>query len=171
MKKINRPTPVTDGEVAEFISLLADRGLTVGAAESCTAGMISSRIADIPGSSDVLAGGVVSYSNDVKRAVLGVREETLRNFGAVSEECAREMAEGALRVIGCSVAVSVTGIAGPGGGTAEKPVGTVCFGVADKDGTVTATRRFGEHSDRATVRRLTVAEALRLVTDRVTGII
>ncbi len=159
--------PVTDAEVAELIGKLRDRGLTVGTAESCTAGMIASRIADIPGSSDVLSGGIVSYSNDVKMKVLGVEEAVLRDFGAVSEQCAARMADGARRVLGCDIAVSVTGIAGPGGGTPDKPVGTVCFGISTADGTRAKTERFGEAGGRNGVRTLTVATALVMIEDEI----
>ena len=155
--------PVADHEVAALIASLRERGLTVGTAESCTAGMISARIADIPGSSDVLLGGIVSYSNGVKMKVLGVGEDILRDFGAVSEQCAAGMAEGARRVLGCDIAVSVTGIAGPGGGTAEKPVGTVCFGIASADGTKTKTEHFPSGAGRNAIRAMTVAAALRMI--------
>ncbi|MBR3422983.1 MAG: CinA family protein [Clostridia bacterium] len=157
--------PWSDGQVADLLSALREKNLTVGTAESCTAGMISARIADIPGSSDVLAGGIVSYSNDVKMKLLGVSEKTLRDHGAVSEKCAREMADGARRALGCDIAVSVTGIAGPGGGTPEKPVGTVCFGVCSSDGTLTKTEWFGETAGRTRIRTLTVAAALRMIED------
>ena len=149
--------PWGDEKVAGLLSALREAKMTVGTAESCTAGMISARIADIPGSSDVLLGGIVSYSNGVKMKLLGVSEKTLRDHGAVSEECAGEMADGARRALGCDIAVSVTGIAGPGGGTPEKPVGTVCFGISTADGTRTKTERFGEAGGRNGVRTLTVA--------------
>lgn len=158
---------LNDEAVRAVIDGLRERGLTVGFAESCTAGMISSRIADIAGSSDVLMGGIVSYSNSVKAGVLGVSAEVLQRYGAVSEQCAKEMAEGARRVLGCSVAVSVTGIAGPGGGTREKPVGTVCFGISDERGTVTDTLHFGEDRDRAAVRHLTTDTAIRMLAARI----
>ena len=157
----------SDRAVADLLAALRAKGLTVGTAESCTAGMISARIADIPGSSDVLLGGIVSYSNDVKRKLLGVREETLRLHGAVSEECASEMASGARRALGCDIAVSVTGVAGPGGGTPEKPVGTVCFGISTADGVRTKTERFGESGSRNGVRTLTVAAALGMIEDEI----
>ena len=154
--------------VVPYVSrLLRERGLAVGTAESCTAGMIASRIADLPGSSDILRGGIVSYANEVKTGVLGVDPEVIEKYGAVSEQCAAQMAEGARRVLGCDIAVSVTGIAGPGGGTDEKPVGTVCFGVSDKNGTETKTVRFGQNSDRGKIRRRTVAEALMYVAERI----
>ena len=155
-------------QVTPYVSrLLRERGLTLGTAESCTAGMIASRVADLPGSSDILLGGIVSYANGVKTGVLGVDPAVIEKYGAVSEQCAAQMAEGARRVLGCDVAVSVTGIAGPGGGTAEKPVGTVCFGISDKNGTETKTVRFGERSGRDKIRRRTVAEALMYVAQRI----
>lgn len=145
--------------VRHMLSLLREKNMTLGFAESCTAGMISSRVADIAGCSDVLLGGIVSYSNDIKMNILGVSTDTLENHGAVSEQCAAEMAEGARRVLGCDIALSVTGIAGPDGGSAEKPVGTVCFGISDKHSTLTSTEHFGSLSDRGRVRRLTVTNA------------
>lgn len=155
--------------VRRVIDMLRSRSMTIGTAESCTAGMISSKIADIPGSSDVLAGGIVSYSNIVKEKVLGVNSETLETVGAVSEKCASEMAQGARRIIGCDIAISVTGIAGPGGGSSEKPVGTVCFGISDANGTVTDTMYFGAGSDRGRVRRMTVSAALMKIAKRLNG--
>ena len=159
--------PWGDESVANLLSALRERKLTVGTAESCTAGMISARIADIPGSSDVLLGGIVSYSNGIKMKLLGVSEKTLREHGAVSEECAREMADGARGALGCDIAVSVTGIAGPGGGTPDKPVGTVCFGISTADGARTKTERFGEAGGRNAVRTLTVAAALGMIEDEI----
>ncbi|MBR3991405.1 MAG: competence/damage-inducible protein A [Clostridia bacterium] len=156
-----------DGIVTYVSRLLRERGLTVGTAESCTAGMIASRIADLPGSSDILTGGIVSYANEVKTGVLGVDPEVIEKYGAVSEQCARQMAEGARRALGCDIAVSVTGIAGPGGGTPEKPMGTVCFGVSDKNGTETKTLHLGRNSDRGKIRRRTVAAALMYVAERI----
>ena len=153
--------------VARVSSLLRERGMTLGTAESCTAGMIASRIADLPGSPDILMGGIVSYANEVKTGVLDVDPEVIEKYGAVSEQCAAQMAEGARRALGCDVAVSVTGIAGPGGGTPEKPVGTVCFGVSDKNGTVTKTLHLGRNSDRGKIRRRTVAAALMYVAERI----
>ncbi|HZP42827.1 MAG TPA: competence/damage-inducible protein A [Candidatus Binatia bacterium] len=120
--------------------LLSERGLTVACAESCTGGLVAHRLTNVPGSSAYVVGGVVSYANPVKEALLHVRPETLRAHGAVSEETAREMAAGARRTLGTSLAVSTTGIAGPAGGTPEKPVGTVCLGLASDEGTV--TRRY-----------------------------
>ncbi len=155
-----------DVAVNTLITLLRERNMTLGTAESCTAGMIGSRIADIPGCSDVFSGGIISYSNEVKKAVLGVPEEVLNKFGVVSEECAAAMAEGARRALGVSIAVSVTGVAGPGGGSPENPVGTVCFGISDENGTSSFTCRFGSNRDRGKIRRLTVATAIIKLTER-----
>jgi nicotinamide-nucleotide amidase len=116
---------------------LAERRLTLAVAESCTGGLVGHRCTEVPGSSTWFRGGVVAYANEVKRQLLGVREETLARCGAVSEETAGEMADGVRRALGTDVAVGVTGIAGPTGGTPEKPVGTVCFGLSRADGTVT----------------------------------
>lgn len=151
-----------DCAARELIALLKTNKMTIGTAESCTAGMIAARLGDYAGVSDVFLGGVVSYANEVKTNVLGVPETVLAAFGAVSEECAKHMAEGARRVLRADIAVSVTGIAGPGGGTAEKPVGTVCFGVACAGETRTETVHFPQDTERGMIRRMTVLHALRL---------
>lgn len=151
-----------DCAARELIALLKANKMTIGTAESCTAGMIAARLGDYAGVSDVFLGGVVSYANEVKTNILGVPETVLAAVGAVSEECARHMAEGARRVLGVDVAVSVTGIAGPGGGTDKKPVGTVCFGVACSGETHTETVHFPQDADRGTIRRRAVLFALRL---------
>jgi len=114
--------------------LLRDRGLTLALAESCTGGLVGHRVTDVPGSSDYYRGSVVAYASDVKEALLRVAPETLARHGAVSEESAREMARGARRVIQADLALSVTGIAGPTGGTPEKPVGLVYVALAAADG-------------------------------------
>lgn len=134
------------------------RGWRLGAAESCTGGQLGSVITDVPGSSAVFAGSIVAYANEVKQGVLGVSAEILAAHGAVSEACAAAMAEGARRALGVDYAVSITGVAGPDGGSAEKPVGTVCFGFAGPDGTHTERRWF--RGDRALVRKYAVAFAL-----------
>ena len=123
--------------------MLRDAGLRLALAESCTGGLLSKRLSDAPGASDFLLAGFVTYHNDAKRTFLGVRSETLAMHGAVSEQCAREMAEGARRAINADVAVAITGVAGPGGGSEEKPIGTVWYAVA-LDGDV--ARRAG-HDD------------------------
>ena len=116
---------------------LVQSGKTMATAESCTGGLISNRLTDVPGSSAAYTHGFITYSNEAKVQMLGVSERTLASYGAVSEEVAAEMAEGALEKSGADVAVSATGIAGPSGGSDEKPVGTVCLGIATKDGVQT----------------------------------
>jgi len=110
--------------------LLSERGWTLAVAESCTGGLLGHRITNVSGSSSYFRGGVISYSNEVKESILGVPEETLIEHGAVSKETAQAMAQGARRLLGTDVALSVTGIAGPTGGTTEKPVGLVYVGLA-----------------------------------------
>lgn len=145
----------------ELVERCALAGVTVGCAESCTAGLVAATIADIPGASSVLMGGVVSYTEDVKHRVLGVLQETLDTVGAVSERCACEMAAGARDVLRCDAAVSVTGFAGPGGGTDADPVGTVYIGVSTA-GETRATR-FRFEGDRSSVRHAACREALALL--------
>lgn len=139
------------------------RGITVGTAESCTGGLVSGAITSVPGSSAVIRGGVVSYAIPVKHDVLGVSWDILDapGVGAVSSECAAAMAEGARRVLGCDVAVSVTGIAGPGGAEPKKPVGTVWFGLATQG--ATRTERHLLSGDRDTVRQKAVRVAVGLL--------
>lgn len=152
----------TDGATIDAVlaGLLGDR--TIGTAESCTGGMVAAALTDRPGSSSYMLGGIVSYANEVKSGVLGVPAELIEELGAVSEPVAKAMAEGARRVLGSDIAVSTTGIAGPGGGRPGKPVGTVCFGLAiEGRETVTTTRTLP--GDRATVRRLATAAALHMV--------
>ena len=143
-----------------LVRALAEQGMTCATAESCTGGGVGSAITAVPGSSAVFWGGVISYDNSVKRGVLGVPEEVLATKGAVSPECAAAMAEGARRLLKTDLAVSVTGIAGPDGGSAEKPVGLVWFGLAS-GATVTEKRIFP--GDRAAVRAAAVEHALRLL--------
>jgi nicotinamide-nucleotide amidase len=126
-----------------MLNFMAQRGLTLSVAESCTGGYISHLITQHAGSSQVFLGGVVSYSNQLKESVLGVKPETLQQFGAVSGETVKEMVEGALRNFNSDYAVAVTGIAGPDGGSAEKPVGTVWIAVANANKTVTKKFTFG----------------------------
>lgn len=135
--------------------------MTLGTAESCTGGLVAGAITAVPGSSDALLGGVVSYACSVKHDVLGVSQETLDTVGAVSGDCASQMADGARRVLGCDVAVSVTGIAGPGGAEPGKPVGTVWFGLSSRAGTSATLRTFS--GDRTQVRAGAVMTALALL--------
>ena len=113
--------------------LLSEQGLTIAVAESCTGGLIAHRLTNVPGSSAYFIGGVVAYANEVKELVLGVSGETLSVYGAISEETAQEMARRARRLFGTDVAISATGIAGPGGGTPQKPVGLVYVALAAQD--------------------------------------
>ena len=144
---------------AELGRHLADAGLMLAAAESCTGGWIAKSVTDIAGSSGWFDRGFVTYSDDAKRDMLGVPAETLETWGAVSEQVVREMALGALAHSTARVAVAVSGIAGPGGGSLDKPVGTVCFGFALRGRLTTETLRF--HGDRDAVRRQSVSHALR----------
>ena len=144
-----------------LVGALAEKGLTCATAESCTGGGVGFAITAVAGSSAVFWGGVVSYDNSVKRGVLGVPEEVLATKGAVSSECAAAMAEGARRLIKTDLAVSITGIAGPGGGSADKPVGLVWFGLSSKAGTVTEKKVFS--GDREAVRSAAIEHALRLL--------
>ena len=145
-----------------LVELLKARGLTCATAESCTGGGVGSAITAVPGSSAVFAGGIISYSNDVKRDVLGVSADILQNVGAVSSETAAQMAEGARRLLKTNLAVSLTGIAGPDGGSDEKPVGLVWFGLATKDGVRTEKAIF--RGDRAKVREQAIIHALGMLT-------
>lgn len=138
------------------------RGLMIATAESCTGGLVAAALTEIPGSSDVFERGFVTYSNAAKQGMLEVRDTSLAQFGAVSEEVAREMAEGALRQSRAGIAVSITGIAGPGS-SEHKPEGRVCFGLARSgQGTLTETHDFGAIG-RANVRRAATEYALRLL--------
>jgi len=138
------------------------KDVRIATAESCTGGMVAVALTDIPGSSDVVECGFVTYSNDAKTSLLNVSPQTLATFGAVSEEVAAQMARGAVAASNASLAVSITGIAGPGG-SEHKPEGRVCFGVAHSDGTIhTETVEFGAKG-RANVRRMSCDYALVLL--------
>ena len=145
---------------------LKARGLKLVTAESCTGGWVAQAVTAISGSSDWFDRGFVTYSNDAKREMLGVRAETLDRSGAVSEETALEMVRGALAASRAQVAVSITGVAGPTGGTATKPVGMVCFGWAIAGGGADATTRHFA-GDRSEVRRQSVLFALQGVLERI----
>jgi nicotinamide-nucleotide amidase len=144
-----------------IVRLLTERKATLALAESCTGGCIAHRVTNVPGASAVLLAGLVTYSNAAKQRFLGVQAETLAQHGAVSEPVAREMAEGARREVQADYALSVTGIAGPSGGTAEKPVGTVFIGLAGPSGTV-MERNFNPY-DRETFKQVTAQQALDLL--------
>lgn len=146
---------------AAVVAALKEKGMTLACAESCTGGWFAKTVVDVPGASEVFLGGVVSYVDRVKAALLGVGEETLARYSAVSEPVAREMAEGARRALGSDLAVSVTGLAGPGGGTAETPVGCVYIGLATPAGTTVT--RYVFQGDRSGVRSAAVDGMLRLI--------
>lgn len=130
---------------AEFIvQALTERSLTIACAETLTGGGIAQALIRVPGSSRVLGLGVVAYSDQAKDEILGVDSETIRRYGAVSEETAKEMAEGVAAVAHSDLGLAVTGIAGPGGGSSEKPVGMVCFALKMPGSTITQTCRFGD---------------------------
>ncbi len=160
---------MTDDDLGVLAALVGERltshGLMLAAAESCTGGWVAAAVTSVSGSSGWFERGFVTYSDDAKRELLDVRAETLQRFGAVSEETAREMALGALARSRAQVALSITGVAGPTGGTPQKPVGTVCLGWALAGGRVdTVTRHFS--GDRTAVRRQSVVAALQGVIER-----
>ena len=142
---------------------LKERGLVCATAESCTGGLIGAALTSVSGSSEWYVGGVISYANSVKTGLLGVNEAALEAHGAVSEPVVRGMALGACRVTSADVACAVSGVAGPGGGTPEKPVGTVWIGWS-KHGE-TRAEKFHVHGDRDSVRTQTVTEAIRGMLD------
>lgn len=147
----------------QVVRQFTEKGMTLGTAESLTAGLIAATVADVSGASAVLMGGVVSYDPRVKHEVLGVSQEVIDTVGVVSEACALQMADGARKLLKVDVALSATGVAGPTGGTAENPVGTVWLGVSTAEGTI--ARRFQFDGDRQSVRRQTAETALRLALD------
>lgn len=143
---------------------LGARSWTICTAESCTGGLIAHRLTNVPGSSAYVLGGVVAYANRIKQSLLHVRQGTLIAYGAVSEQTASEMAVGARELFGADVAVSVTGIAGPDGGSAEKPVGLTYIGVAGPGGLLTV-HRYVWDGDRETIKSASAEAALQLVLD------
>ncbi len=159
MQENRRP----DSPEEQVVRLLKERNLTITAAESCTGGLIAGTLVNVAGASDVFGEAYVTYSNEAKQRLVGVRAETLEQFGAVSEETAYEMAAGAARAAGADVGLSSTGIAGPGGGTPEKPVGLVYIGCCVR-GEV-QVRRLNLHGDREQNRMDTVKAALELAAE------
>ena len=152
-------------ETEKLVATLLARGETVSTAESCTGGLVAAALTDVAGVSACYPGGIVSYANEVKHRDLGVPTEILETRGAVSAECAQAMAAGVRRRFGTDWSVVTTGIAGPGGGTPEKPVGLVFIGVAGPDGVTVERNVFS--GDRAAVRAATVRRALELLGLRV----
>lgn len=147
--------------------LLSARRLRLGLAESCTGGLVGHRITNVPGSSEYFMGGVVSYSYEAKVAVLGVSWDTLHACGAVSRETVLEMAHGVKRLLAVDIAVSISGIAGPGGGTAEKPVGTTWIALVAGDGEW--TRKFQFEGDREQNKAASAEAALQMLCDYLSG--
>ncbi|WP_417789030.1 CinA family protein [Terasakiella pusilla] len=154
-----------DELASEVLELCRSKKLTVATAESCTGGLIAGALTEIAGSSDVVDRGFVTYSNKAKHEVLGVLRADLEAYGAVSDVVAQEMAEGGMKAAGTDICVAVTGIAGPGGGTEDKPVGLVYLSCAKK-GVLTIVEKQIFDGDRADVRRQTVKRALQLIADQ-----
>lgn len=152
-----------EASVEKLVSFLLNNGLTISTAESCTGGLLSATLVNVSGVSDVFKGGFVTYSNELKMSAIGVKSETLKKYGAVSSQVACEMAQGAKNAANADIAVSTTGIAGPGGGSIDKPVGTVYIGVSIKDNV--SAKRFNFDGNRSEVRSQTVAAALNLLSD------
>ncbi len=144
-----------------LVNTLLQQKKKIACAESCTGGGIGARLTAVPGASAVFDGGVISYANEIKEKVLGVKAETLERYGAVSPQCAKEMAQGVMLLMGADLAVAVTGIAGPGGGTPQKPVGTVFIGVAAQ-GKEPMAQEFHFVGDRQHIRNVTASNALAL---------
>ena len=147
----------------EIVSILKEKNLTLSCAESCTGGLIAKSITDVSGCSSVFYGGVVSYDNSVKMNILGVKPETLATYGAVSHETACEMAQGVKSALKTDIGISTTGIAGPGGGTAKKPVGTVYIGIAIGDDISTALLSINNTLNRDEIRHEAVYQILSLL--------
>ncbi len=154
--------------VSNLSERLRAKNMMLATAESCTGGLIGAAMTDLAGSSDIYAGGFITYSNDLKMNLLGVLEDTLKTHGAVSPETANEMATSALTKTGADIAVSVTGIAGPGGGSDDKPVGLVYIGISLK-GAPPQTCKHLFDGDRATIRAQTVEAALTHLIEALDG--
>jgi len=162
---------ILPSEIAELaqrvVSENAARGRTVALAESCTGGLVTAAITEIPGSSAVLGSGYVTYSNDAKMKMLGVNGDIIETFGAVSVAVAWAMAQGALNKSGADIAVAISGVAGPDGGTEKKPVGTVVFAVAEKgkdaEDVIADRKDFGSDKSRAEIRSFATLHALELL--------
>ena len=150
-----------------LVNALKEKKLTIACAESCTGGLIAKSITDVGGCSSVFLGGVVAYANEIKENVLGVSGETLKKYGAVSEFTAMEMANGVRRICGSDIGISTTGIAGPDGGTEEKPVGTVYVGFSFKDTTLAFNLKLDSSLSRDEIRTLTVQKILSLTLDKI----
>lgn len=148
----------------QIVNLMREKNLTLAVAESCTGGMLSSRIIEVAGVSDIYKAGFVTYANEAKQNLIGVKEETLRDFGAVSEQTAREMVLGAIKAAKADMAVATTGIAGPGGGTKEKPVGLVYIACGNKESITVKKNLFD--GDRQHVREASTETALQMLKEK-----
>ena len=155
---VNREEPLLEEQI---VGLLQEKKVTLATAESCTGGMLASRIIDVPGVSEVFKAGLVTYANEAKQNLIGVKEDTLAQFGAVSEQTAREMVLGAIKAAKADMAVATTGIAGPGGGTKEKPVGLVYIACGSADEIVVERCLFD--GTRGEIRQAAVAYALGML--------
>ena len=150
--------------IEQIISKLIENNITISTAESCTGGSLGKIITSVSGVSSIYGYGFITYANEAKEKILGVKHETLEKHGAVSYQTALQMAEGARRVSGSDIAVSVTGIAGPGGGTPEKPVGLVYIAIADENGS--EYKKLNLSGNRDEVRAQTCDEVFRLIGER-----
>lgn len=155
---VNRKEPLLEERI---VDLMCEKKLTLATAESCTGGMLASRIIDVPGVSEVFKAGFVTYANEAKQNLIGVKEETLTQFGAVSGQTAKEMVLGAMKVANADMAVATTGIAGPGGGTKEKPVGLVYIACGSADDIVVERCLF--NGNRREIRQASVEHALGML--------
>jgi nicotinamide-nucleotide amidase len=161
--------PQIETAARALLDVCRARKLTIATAESCTGGLVAGALTDIAGSSDIVDRGFVTYSDAAKQAMLGVPQATLSRYGAVSRETAEAMAKGVLAHAPVDLAVAITGIAGPGGGSADKPVGLVHFGAAQRGGRLLLNeRRYGDLG-RAEVRRRSVLEALAMLSELAAG--
>lgn len=155
---VNREEPLLEEQI---VGLLQEKKVTLATAESCTGGMLASRIIDVPGVSEVFKAGFVTYANEAKQNLIGVKEDTLAQFGAVSEQTAREMVLGAIKAAKADMAVATTGIAGPGGGTKEKPVGLVYIACGSADDIIVERCLFS--GSRKEIRQASVEHALGML--------
>jgi nicotinamide-nucleotide amidase len=141
--------------------MLIDKGITITTAESCTGGLLASYIVSHSGVSSIYSGSIISYSNEIKHRLLGVSEDTLSNFGAVSKECVKEMCDGAMRIFNSDIAIGVSGVAGPNGGTKFNPIGSVVIGIKFKD--IYEIRRYSFSGDREGIQQESKCRAFELL--------
>ncbi len=163
-------TRTIDSAAACVVKYMTEHGLTLSCAESCTGGSLAASVTAVPGASAVFFGGAVTYTEEMKMKLVGVKRETLDRYTVYSAEVAQEMSEGVRKVTGSDYGVGITGIAGPSGGTEDKPVGTVYVSVSGKNGTVTADlalykEKEYEKLDRRSIRELTVLKSLQMLED------